>query len=273
VTRPKTAGTLHVLAVGIDEYTNPEMAAQGMGNLSWAEKDAADMAALWAGQQGRLFDKVDATVLTRDRLGRGVTQADILDAITAIGKKMPGEDDSILVFLSGHGLRKDEGFYFLSSEADPTSKASLDRTSPSWVAMGEKLKGFTRAREIVVLVDACHSGAINPTELGFTWKDKGLVLITSSRAGQKSYEGGSYIGPDKKITGFENGYFTKAIIDGFTRIADRAPADTSKDDVLIIGEVLNYAMEKVGEWSVGAQTPWVPAYDPSIDGKVLGVVW
>jgi WD40 repeat protein len=278
VAKPAVAGTLYVLAVGIDEYTNPEMAKEGMGNLSYAEKDATDMAALMASQEGKLFDKVEATVLTKDRLGRDVTQSDILDAITAIGKKMPGERDSILVFLSGHGLRKDDGFFFLSSEADPMSKATLEKTSPSWVAIGEKLKSFTRAKEIVVLVDACHSGAINPTELGFTWKDKGIVLMTSSRAGQKSYEGGSYIGPDKKTSVFENGYFTKAIVEGFTRAAgkatgvDRAPADSSQDDVLIIGEVLNYATQKVGEWSGGAQTPWVPAYDPAIEGKVLGVV-
>jgi hypothetical protein len=57
-----------------------------------------------------------------------------------------------------------------------------------------------------------------------------------------------------------------------TETADRAPADLSADDVLIVGEVLSYAAERVGKWTQGQQTPWVPAYDPSIEGKVMGVV-
>jgi hypothetical protein len=139
-------------------------------------------------------------------------------------------------------------------------------------------------------VDACHSGAINPTELGFTWKNKGVVLITSSRAGQKSYEGGSYLDDRKQKSVFENGLFTQAILEGFGRVAAgqgsgmagaAAPslaqpsayalADTSQDHVLIVGEVLDYATRMVGQWSNGLQTPWAPAYDPAIEGKVLGV--
>lgn len=269
VAPPTPGGTLFVVAVGINTYTNPAMAAAGMGNLTYAEKDAADMAALFAGQQGKLFNRVDITVLTREKLGRDVTRADILDAIAAIGKKSLTEKDSILVFLSGHGLRKDDGFFFLSSEADPTSKDSLMATSPSWVEIGERLKSYTTAKEIVVMIDACHSGAVSPMELGVKWKDMGVLLFTSCRSGQKSYEGGSYEG-----SVFENGLFTKAIIEGFTRAAatSRAPADSSQDDVLIIGEVLNYAIQKVGEWTGGMQTPWVPAYDPAIEGKILGVV-
>lgn len=285
VAPPAPSGTLYVLAVGIDQYTNEEMAAAGMVNLSYAEKDAADMASLWTAQQGRLFDKVEARVLTKEAIGRDVKSADVLDALTALGKKATRDTDSVLIFLSGHGLRKDDGFFFLSSEADPTSKQTLVATSPSWLSIGDKLKAMTRAKEIVVLVDACHSGAINPTELGFTWKDKGVVLITSSRAGQRSYEGGSWVDELKRKSVFENGLFTAAIVEGFTRSAggpdvaerakvadERAPADSSQDDVLIVGEILSYAIDKVGKWTEGQQTPWAPAYDPAIEGKVMAVV-
>jgi uncharacterized caspase-like protein len=285
VAKPSPKGTLYVLAVGVNQYTNPAMAAKGLANLEFAEKDAADMAALWAGQQGKLFAKVETTVLTAASQGRPVTRADINRAFDRLAQRATEPTDSILVFLSGHGLSKDGGYYFLSSEADPTSKESLDRTSPLWLAIGDRLKSFTHAKEVVVLVDACHSGAISPDALGFTWKDKGVVLITSSRAGQKSYEGGSYTAPgSKQKSVFENGYFTKAIIDGFGRAAatgsaagsssaaEWAPADQSQDNVLIIGEVLKYAMAQVELWTNGHQTPWVPAYDPAIEGKVLGVV-
>lgn len=151
---------------------------------------------------------------------------------------------------------------------------------------GERLKSLTGAKEIVVLVDACHSGAINPTELGFTWKDKGVILITSSRAGQRSYEGGTYVDDQKRAIVLQNGYFTRAIVDGFGGLPDigrnqgrratgdgsYAPADSSQDNVITIGEILNYAIEKVGQWSGGQQSPWAPAYDPASEGVLLGVV-
>jgi FOG: WD40 repeat len=278
VAAPAASGTLYVLSVGINGYANPAMAAAGMANLSYAEKDAQDMAALWKGQEGKLFDRVEARVLTASVLGRDVRKDDVLDALTALGKKATRDSDSVLLFLSGHGLRKDDGFFFLSSEADPMSKASLEATSPSWLAIGDRLKAMTRVKEIVVLVDACHSGAINPTEMGFTWKDKGVILITSSRAGQRSYEGGTWVDDQRRTTDFTNGLFTTAIVDGFTKKAAalagerRAPADASQDDVLIVGEVLSYAIEEVGKWTQDQQTPWMPAYDPALEGKIIGVV-
>jgi WD40 repeat protein len=259
---PSPENTLHVISIGINDYTNLNMKKAGLNDLNFAEKDAFNISELLASQEGKFYESVDVILLTKGQKGRDIIKKDVLRALKSIGKKLE-ENDSIILFISGHGLRLNNNYYLLTSECDPSNKETLNNTSVSWNDIGETLKSFNNAKEIVVILDACHSGMINMIELGNKWKNKGITLFASCKGSQQSYE-------DAKTM---NGYFTKALVEGFTKLGNNknTPADFSKDDVLIIGEVLNYAIQKVGEWSGGRQTPWVPAYDPAIEGKIMGV--
>ncbi len=255
VTLDKPKGTLHVIAIGTNIYSNEGMKELGLKDLSYAEKDAKDIVELFKDQEGRFYNSVSVTNIEPEEVN------DLIYLIEDIKFEMePG--DSILLFLSGHGLQKADDYYVLTKDSDPRTKESLMESAISWNILGETLKKLVSAKEIVVLIDACQSGGVKALELGKKWSDMGVILITSSMAGQYSYENKMW----------ENGAFTKAIVDGFRKQSkEYSPADKSKDDVLIISEVMTYAVKSVMEMTEGQQTPWMPSYDKSQNGRVLGV--
>lgn len=255
-------GTLHVIAFGVNEYKNHNMKKEGLGDLIYAEKDSENISELFRSQQSKFFKNVNIILLNKSSKQKDISVVDVYNAIQSINTIL-NKNDRIIVFLSSHGLMKEGKYYILTSESDPTSKDSLDKTAISWNKLGDKLKALNNAKEIVVMIDACHSGGVKALELGNKWRNKGVVLITSSREGQFSYENREW----------DNGAFTKAIVEGFDKVKTlhHAPADYSKDNVLIVGEVLKYAIDRVESMTNGDQTPWAPNYDTSIESKILGV--
>lgn len=172
---PDVKGTLHALCVGVSRYAHPEY------NLKFARQDADAMAALLEGQK-KLYQSVKVTRL----LDADATSARIRQALTQI-RKESRPSDTVILFLSGHGVEDPAGrYYFASHEVDPKALAT---TSVTVGQLQDLLGGTLRARSVFVFADTCHSGRI-PARTGSNSRLEALktVVLASSQGGEFSYE-------------------------------------------------------------------------------------
>ena len=102
--RLRRAGTLHVLAVGINQYANPSF------DLNFAVADAEALTAELRRQQESLGQF--ARIETRLLLDRSATKQGMLAALQELARAVQPED-SVLLFFAGHGLAQDPRFYLI----------------------------------------------------------------------------------------------------------------------------------------------------------------
>jgi hypothetical protein len=132
---------LYVLAVGVSKYPGPL-------RLQCAAADARALADLLRAKAAPLFEGVEVRVL----LDEEATRRHFIENLGWLRQSVRDRDVG-LVFFSGHGAYRDETFYMLPVDAEV---ADLDSTAVA----AEQLKKIlpTRGR-LMVLLDACHSGA------------------------------------------------------------------------------------------------------------------
>lgn len=139
--------TLHGLAVGINQYRNRAL------NLSYSVTDARGVAGLMRQAGPKLFSDIKVTEL----LDAAATKAGILGQLQALNSS--AEDDVVVVYLAGHGETIGDDWYFIPHEL--TQPEQADRLKAGGLSSRE-LSGALRsipARKVVVLIDACKSGA------------------------------------------------------------------------------------------------------------------
>ncbi len=162
------------LCVGVDLYP--------FGELRGCVSDAMRMAALLAKNEDGT-PNFDCRTLVAP-IGGGadvVTRAKLRQAAEALFKDRA---DLVLFHFSGHGTENNLGGYLVTQDA-----ASYD----DGVAMGDilKLASDSKADEVVIMVDCCHSGhmgtvpAINNTAAMLR---EGVSILTASRGDQQSVE-------------------------------------------------------------------------------------
>lgn len=192
------AGPLRVLAVGVGDYAR-------LPKLRFAADDARDLAAALQAQGGaqRLYPSAKAEVLTEAQ----ATLPAIRQALDRLTRDVqPGE--TLVLFLSGHGLKDGQKFYFAPVGMDP---AKMDGTGLAWEEVLRRLEGARRrARAVWVLADCCRAGpGLNERRL--TGKDLrrgtqeggNLVICAASSGDSPSYE----------VEPLKHGLFTQAWLD------------------------------------------------------------
>ena len=186
--RPEAAaqgrGSLRVLAVGINDY-------QKLPPLQYAAGDATDLGTALKGQtgSGRQYAGADITLLTEGN----ATLARVRQALAAlIINTQPG--DTVVVALSGHGIKKGDQTWFAPLGFDP---AAPERTGLPWKELLAGLQEVRKtARTVWVLADCCRSAPGFRKELAATARDfrqgvaegGNLIICTASSGDTPSYE-------------------------------------------------------------------------------------
>lgn len=222
--------TLHVVCIGVPDNT---------GQLKFTQKDARDMAQLFARQQGKIFGEVNVTTLTSADSTRAETISKTIREFRLMSRRgLLKSTDAILIFCSSHGIVSEEDgqFRLLGSNFDPGNEKYTS------VSFKDDILGVldTLSCHKFILLDACHSGAFGnkggAKDLGSDYAEAILQLSKAARTtrviascGEKesSYE-------DEK---WQNGAFTKVFKD---LLGDRTTcAELDKDGTpgLSIGEV------------------------------------
>ncbi|MBR1807768.1 MAG: caspase family protein [Paludibacteraceae bacterium] len=187
---------LHLYAVGVSDY-----ASDDLQNLKYAAKDAQQFADVVKTAAGNLYRGVKPQVI----VNKSATKQNVEQSLAQLARDVR-QDDVIMLFFSGHGVREGEDTYFMTTDgiaADPAP------TSIDFGYIKKRLNAMVqKGCKVVLFMDACHSGAMQTKsgtrDLSMTLP--GMIGFYSSTRLEESAES------DK----LGNGAFTRALLDGIS---------------------------------------------------------
>jgi WD40 repeat protein len=179
------AGNLYVLAVGVSRYRNGR-AERGEGqfaNLRYAADDARAVAARFAREGKPLYERVEIRTLLDEEATATNVRAELQRLRQVV---RPGQVDTVVIFLSGHGVGQDGKYYFATHDLD---LKDLPRTSLPAPELREALGGALRAKAVFLFVDTCHSGGLGGRSDDLALAiGQGVYVMASSSAEEYAYE-------------------------------------------------------------------------------------
>jgi hypothetical protein len=166
-----------------------------------------------------------------------------------------GPDDLLLVYISGHGIKDDDGHLHFASRN--TELTSLDATAVSADFVNRQMKR-TRSRRVVLILDCCYAGAFargmipradQTIHLREQFEGSGRVVLTASKATEYAFEG------DQLISGEERpSVFTGALVRGLAT----GQADRDADGWISFDDLYDYlSIEVPKETPKQTPTRWV----------------
>jgi WD40 repeat protein/uncharacterized caspase-like protein len=256
----KRAGTAYIIAVGVNEYANPQY------NLKYALADAqsfSDEVRLRQTQVGR-FERVEVVSLVNEN----ATKANIISALRRLAGvaeppslkaglplnnlKRAEPEDTVIIYFAGHGTAQAQRFYLIPHDLGYTGeRTKLNETglrtilahSISDEELEQAVEGLD-AGHLLLVIDACNSGQALETEekrrgpmnskgLAQLAYEKGMYILTAAQSYQAALE----------TAQLGHGLLTYALVEeGLkTAVADSGP----KDGVIIVREWLDFATERV----------------------------
>jgi uncharacterized caspase-like protein len=172
---------LYAVVVGVSEYRDARF------RLTYADKDARDLAAFFEGRRGR-FREVKVLPL----LNREATREKILAARHLLKKSRV--DDLVVLFFAGHGLLDAKlDYYFATADVDFRKPA---RRGLPYEAIEGLLDGIP-ARQKLLLMDTCHAGELDREGVRLAKAEKipeGRIKTRSFRG--LDFDGGPRLGPN-----------------------------------------------------------------------------
>jgi WD40 repeat protein len=214
-------GVLHVLTIGIDTFGDK---AGGL-HLDYASADAHDVAtALLESQKGSpnktsLYADVSLTYLPNDKASKTAIQ-DAFDAMAqSMGTNEPGQDVAVIL-VSSHGELIDGQFYLVPY--DFVANGSRNAATGSAVSASEfakKVQALAKYGKVLLLLDACHSGAVgaqgwatdpDAKVLQDALDLENVTVLTSSKKNELSQE----------LPDWKHGALAQAFLDALAGAAD-----------------------------------------------------
>ncbi len=220
---------LHFLSVGVGKYGKHAKHLR----LKYAAKDALDVASALGSTQNSLYAAIYPQVLTNE----AATQLGFFQALAAMKHNMGsnrGRDFGVIMF-SGHGALIDGEYYLLPHDVDARTPDAIANTAIPVSTLRRRLEKLAENSRVLVLIDACRSGAINAggtslavdggrlrTELsGLT----NVTVLTSSGSTKPSFERDEW----------ENGAFTEVFLRSIGK-----DGDSNNNSLINITELTSY---------------------------------
>jgi hypothetical protein len=191
------------LVVGVSNYPDPSWALPGVAN------DAREMANLLGSAQGQ-FQGGSLTTLTDSQ----ATSATILAGLNvALGGAQ--SDETVFIYMAGHGLCRNGKYYFLAHDTDPRR---LDETGVPLTSL-KALFESCASRQVFIWLDFCHSGGAiersvggSPLETGREVIDRELRVVRGHGKVIVAACTGDQTAKESQLLG--HGFFTHALVEG-----------------------------------------------------------
>jgi uncharacterized caspase-like protein len=171
------------------------------------------------------------------------------------GMEKGSGNDLAVVFFAGHGAIVDGELFLLSYNVDPRSPAGVKASALSVYELKRELVGLAARGRVLVLLDACHSGAstgvgvslgTDAAALRADLLAPNITVLTSSTGREISREDSAW----------GHGAFTKVLLDA---IADPA-ADINHDRLINLDGLANYVSTRVRALTRNAQNPAIAVH-------------
>jgi hypothetical protein len=255
-------GQKWAVVIGISKYKDSRIAG-----LRYASADARSFYEWLVAQQGGGY----APSRIRLLLDSEATVQNIRSSLFS-WLKQALEEDMVTIYFAGHGSPESSdspnNLFLLPFDSVYDDVATTG--FPMW-DIETALKRFIKAKKVVVIADACHSGGvgqtfdiarrgdrsvqINPINSGLQNLSQigdGIVVISASDDKQFSQESQSW--------GGGHGVFTYFLLKGL-----KGDADYNKDGRVTLGELIPYLSEQVRRETRNAQSPTVAGkFDPAL---------
>jgi len=222
-------GRLFLIAVGVSDYNNNDL------DLQFAAKDAIALEKILQQQGNKQYKEVISVILADGH--KSPTRNNIEDAVLLF--RDATVDDTVVLFVSGHGINDGEHYYFLPKDAKKQGEHWRPSTVVKWRILQDALADAKGKR--ILLVDTCHAGnAFNPRLVNDA-AAKDIIVISSTDSQSLAFE--------KAELG--HGVFTYALLEGLKGKADAL--DGNKQ--VTFKELDAWLSVRVPKLSDGAQTP------------------
>ena len=258
----EVSGKRWAVIIGISEYKDSRIPS-----LRYAAKDAISFNDwLISTTGGKLAPSRVKLLLNQDATGKKIKKA-LYEWL-----KQPLDEDFVTIYFAGHGSPESpdsqNNLFLLPYDTQYDSIASTG--FPMW-DIETALKRFIRAKKVLVIADACHSGGVghafdmarrsnrgiqvNRISSGLQNLAKigdGICVISSADDNQFSQEHSKW--------GGGHGVFTYCLLKGL-----KGEADYNEDGKITIGEIIPYLSENVRRETLNAQSPVVSGkFDPAL---------
>jgi hypothetical protein len=243
---------LHILTVGISDYGDKATSLR----LKFAAKDANDVAnALFATQgsgsnkKGGIYAEVKPQYLHDGEADK----AGIFRALASMKNNMAkgaGQDLAVILF-SGHGAIIDDRFYLLPYDVNARTQAEIKASAISADEFHDEVAEIAKYGRVLVLLDACHSGAVTGTGSALTSNAdvlrtrvsaSNVTVLTSSTGTEISRE-------DEK---WNHGAFTKVLLDALGK-----DGDVYQGGFIWMTQLTHFVVTHVSDLTEGQQHPGV----------------
>ncbi|WP_431554892.1 caspase family protein [Methyloceanibacter sp.] len=228
------APTLHVLAVGVNDYWDSRL------QLTYAKPDADAVASAFREAGKGLYKSVEVTELVDGEVNNDSLEQTFADLSNKVRPR-----DVFVFFLAGHGKTVDGHYYFIPQNFRYSGEKSIVEQGvgqEKWQAWFSKIA----ARKSILLYDTCESGSLTqdgPLVRGLErvaalerlTRAMGRTILSAAQDEQPALEG--YHG---------HGVFTFALLDALQR------ADTNNNNLIEITEFAGYVDAQVPEVSYQA---------------------
>jgi WD40 repeat protein len=227
LTAPSKDVSLYVLAIGINQYKNPAL------NLNYAEPDARGIAEFFKGQGKGLFKNVDI----REIYNEQATKENIVSKLSQLQNINP--QDAVVIYLAGHGETINDKWYFIPHDLTyPEREEDVKIKGLS----SDELNGYMKnikAQKILMLIDACKSGAVLIAFRGFEdrkalsqlSRSTGVHIVAASTKDQFAAE----------VKELGHGVFTYTLLEGLGGKA------AGKGESVTVRKLMGYVEEQLPE--------------------------
>lgn len=236
--------TLYVLAVGISKYANKDE------RLDFAHRDAEEIVKAYQKYGKPLFDKIEVRLLTDAK----ATREAVLEGLEWLRKNATQKDFAVF-FFAGHGVKDNrDKFFLLPVDGD---REKLTRTAIDGTVISDELVSIPG--QLLVLLDACHSGKIGGNKTrGLTEdllkdlssEEKGVAIMCSATSRQLAQESREH----------QHGLFTVALLEAIRGTGNGGKGKDElkvrlSDGAVYFKQLDSYVTDRVKQLSKGYQHP------------------
>lgn len=234
---------LITFVVGIDKY-RPEGT-----QLRFARADASSFAEVLGGRIPAGYDREQSRALSKALYDEQASREAVIAGLEELAANAR-EEDTVVLYLAGHGVivpsPKDPSvklYHFITQNVTAATPQAISEQGLSEKELNRLVSAIS-ARNVLVMLDTCHSGAVSAGTVDKLYQDMGQRYLLAASSEQEealdSYDG-------------RNGIFAHAVLEGLKGKA-LLPGDEAIYN-LTLGQYVNRAVPRLArekKWSQSA---------------------